>query len=362
MDDNTYQTPDREGEISFINAADLAEQAEKVIPAGGWGYISGGAGDEYTLRRNEESFNDWEIYPRVLADLEHPDLSTSILGIDLKLPVIMAPAAAHRLAHATAEAGTAKGVAQAGTIMGISTYSNDTIDEIADAANGAPQWYQLYLSKDDGFNKYVLDKAKERGMKAIILTVDATVGGNREADLRNNFRMPFPMANLEKYSQGQGLSIRQIFANAKQNIGIDDIARVKEYSGLPVIVKGIQTPEDALLAIGGGADAVYVSNHGGRQLDGAPGSFDVLADIAASVDKKVPVIFDSGIRRGQHVFKALASGADIAAIGRPALYGLALGGAQGVKQVFDFFAKELAMVMQLSGAKNIEEAKRALLR
>lgn len=165
------------------------------------------------------------------------------------------------------------------------------------------------------------------------------------------------MANLNKYGQGKGQSISEIYARALQKIAPEHIEKIASYTGLPVIVKGIQSPEDAMLAIGAGASAVYVSNHGGRQLDGAPASFDVLASISKAVDKKVPVIFDSGIRRGQHVFKALASGADVVAIGRPAIYGLAVGGWQGVESVFDFFYRELAMVIQLTGTKTIEEVK-----
>lgn len=360
--ENSYQAPTRVGQINFINCDDLEEQAAKVIPQGGFGYISGGAGDEWTMHENTASFDYEEIYPRVLAGLEKPDISTEILGIKITSPIIMAPAAAHGLAHVSAEKGTAQGVAAAGTIMSISTYSNDTLEDISKAGQGAPQWFQLYPSKDEGFNRYLIEEAVSNGVKAIILTADATVGGNREMDLRNNFKMPLKMANLEKVGNGAGFSIKEIFANAKQNIAVSDIEKIASISKLPVIVKGIQTPEDAMLAIGGGAAAVYVSNHGGRQLDGGPASFEVLSEIAAAVDRKVPVIFDSGIRRGQHVFKALASGADITAIGRPALYGLALGGWEGVKDVLDFFNKELKTVMQLSGCKTIDEAKRALLR
>lgn len=357
-----YEAPSTEKELNIINAYDLATEAEKIIPHGGWDYIRGAAGDEITLRRNTDAFEDLEIYPRVLADLENPDLSTSILGIDLPFPIIMAPAAAHGLAHVTAEKGTARGVAEVGTIMGVSTYSNDTIDDIAKAGNGGPQWFQLYMSKDEEFNKAIVKHAEENGAKALIITADATVGGNREADVRNNFKMPLPMANLEKFSAGQGLTIAQIFANALQTISIDSIKKVASYTHLPIIVKGIQSAEDAMIAIGAGAAAVWVSNHGGRQLDGGPASIEVLEEIAVAVDKKVPVIFDSGIRRGQHIFKALASGADIVAIGRPALYGLALGGWMGVKSVFEHFSKELKMVMQLAGTKNIEAVKKTILR
>lgn len=217
------------------------------------------------------------------------------------------------------------------------------------------------MSKDDDFNFYLLDKAKACGVKAIILTADATVGGNREADVVNDFKFPLPMANLERFGQGRGQGIGEIYGNALQKMGPKAVEKVAAHSGLPVIVKGIQSPEDALLAMGAGAAAVYVSNHGGRQLDGGPASFSVLPAIARAVAGRVPIIFDSGIRRGQHVFKAIASGADVVAINRPVLYALALGGSKGVVSVFRHLHKELAMVMQLAGTRNVAEIKKALL-
>lgn len=357
-----YNAPDKIQEITIIDSEDLEAAAEKVIPHGGFDYIRGGAGQEITMFRNTSAFNDAAIYPRVLKGVDNPDLKTSILGIKISLPVIMAPCAAHGLAHVSAEKGTARGVAEAGTIMSISNYATTPIDEISDAGQGAPQWFQLYMSKDDGFNKDIVERAEDLGMSAIIFTVDAPVGGNREADARNNFVFPLPMPNMEKTSgNGKGQSIKAIFAEAQNKLTIQDIKKVKSYTDLPVIVKGIQHPDDAEAAMGEGAAAIWVSNHGGRQLDGGPASFDVLNDIAQKIDKRVPVIFDSGIRRGQHIFKALANGADIVAIGRPALYGLALGGWKGVNSVFDYLKKDLSMVMYLAGTQNIEQIKQSVL-
>ncbi len=165
------------------------------------------------------------------------------------------------------------------------------------------------------------------------------------------------MANLEKLGNGKRQTIAEIFENALQKISIDSIKKVKSYTNLPIIIKGIQSPIDAISSIRAGANAIWVSNHGGRQLDGGPASFDTLYGISKAVNKKVPIIFDSGIRRGQHIFKALANGSDVVAIGRPALYGLALGSYKGVKSVFEYFNNELKMVMQLSGTRNIEEIK-----
>ena len=360
MSDN-YNAPSREGPISFVNAYDLERAASEVIPHGGLDYIRGGAGDEWTMRQNTCAFQHMQIVPRVLSNIENPNAATSLLGIKIPFPIIMTSCAAHGLAHTTAEMGTARGVKEAGTIMSVSTYANASIEEIADAGAGGPQFFQLYMSKDKGFNKAVVKEAERAKAKAVILTVDATVGGNREADVRNNFTMPLPMATLEKLSQGKGLSIHDIFANALQKISPKSIEEVASYTKLPVIVKGIQSAKDAKAAIDAGAAAIQVSNHGGRQLDGGPASFDVLSDIAAAVNKKVPIIFDSGIRRGQHIFKAIASGANVVAIGRPVLYGLALGGWQGVKEVFDYFHKDLLMVMQLAGTRTVKDIQKTKL-
>lgn len=300
--ESEYKASETVRSIEMIDIKDLEQGAQVVIPSGGWGYIQGGAGDEWTMRQNTESFNHKQIIPRVLADLENPELQTTILGTEIRLPVLMAPVAAHGLAHVSVEAGTARGVAASGTIMGISTYAGMTIEEITKAGGGVPQWFQLYLGKDDGFNRYVLEQAVAGGVKAIVLTVDATVGGNREADMYNHFTFPLKMANLDKYGSGKGQSITEIYAQALQKMAPEHIEKIASYTGLPVIVKGIQAPEDAMIAIGYGTDVI--------------------------------------------------------AIGRPAIYGLALGGWKGVKSVFDFFYRELAMVMQLAGTKTIEDIKK----
>ena len=358
-----YQASNRDAEIVIYDIDDLEMVASEIIPQGGFDYIRGGAETEQTMMRNVTAFDDVDIIPRVLTGVVEPNISTRILGIDISLPVIAAPAAAHGLAHVSAEAGTAHGVAIAGTIMSVSTYASSTLEEIARAGRGAPQWFQLYLSKDETFNRQIIKKAEELGYKAIILTVDAPVGGNRVADLRNNFKFPLELPNVAKKSiktKGQGIS--KIFAASKNDLTPYDIIWLKSETKLPVIVKGIQHPDDAELAIWAGADAIWVSNHGGRQLDGAPGAFEMLPAIAARVNKRVPIIFDSGVRRGQHIFKAIASGADVVAIGRPVIYGLALGGWRGVVDVFDWLKKDLRRVMTLAGAQNIEEIKNIELR
>lgn len=356
---NGYEQSDREEKIDILNLESLEERAEKIIPTGGFGYISGGSEDEWTLRQNRTAFQHRQIAPKALSGIEKPELNTEIFGIPLNTPVMMAPAAAQGLAHSQGEKDTARGLAAVGGLMAQSTYSSVSIADTAAAGEGAPQFFQLYMSKDWNFNESLLDEAKKARVKAIILTVDATVDGYREADIKNKFAFPLPMANLTKFSEGdgQGKGIEEIYASAAQNIRPEDVKRIADYTQLPVIVKGIQTPEDAIRAIDAGAAGIYVSNHGGRQLNGGPGSFDVLEDIATSVNKQVPIIFDSGVRRGSDVFKALASGADIVALGRPVIYGLALGGAKGVQSVFEHIDHELEIVMQLAGTKTIDDIK-----
>lgn len=360
---NGYEQNENEKELDILNLPSLEDEAKKIIPTGGFGYIVGGAEDNWTLKSNRTAFQHRQIIPRALSNIEDPQTDTHVFGLDLKTPIMMAPTAAQGLAHVKGEVDTAAGVAAAGALMAQSTYSSTSIADTAAAGNGAPQFFQLYMSKDWSFNESLLDEAKKAGVKAIILTVDATVDGYREDDIINNFQFPIPMANLTKFSEGDGAGkgIGEIYAAAAQKIGPDDVKRIADYTDLPVIVKGIESPEDAALAIGAGAAGVYVSNHGGRQLNGGPASFDVLEDVAKAVNHRVPVIFDSGVRRGSDVFKALAAGADLVAMGRPVIYGLALGGVKGVESVFNHLNDELKITMQLAGTKSIEDVKHAPL-
>ena len=358
-----YYTSNAEHPIEIVNIAGLEERVKARMDRGAFGYIREGAEDEWTMRENTRAFNDIRIVPRVLQGIDHADLSTSIFGIPLKTPIIEAPSAAHSLAHVKGEVDTAIGAAMAGTLFSMSTYGSTSVEDAAAAAPGAPQFFQLYMSKDDQFNEFLIRKAVKAGVKAIIMTVDSTLGGYREEDIVSHFQFPLPMPNLAAYSSsdGVGKGISEIYAAAKQDFVPEDVEKVKEMSGLPVLVKGIQSPEDALTAIQAGADGIWVSNHGGRQLDGGPASIAVLPSIAEAVSQRVPIIFDSGVRRGQHVFKALASGADLVAVGRPVIYGLNLGGAEGVKSVFDHLNMELSITMQLAGTKTIEDVKKAKL-
>jgi len=357
-----YQASNFEQYLDFINVYDLEEEAKKAIPKGGFGHIASAAGDSWTLKENIKAFNHKLIVPEVLQEVDSVDQRTEIFGEKLSTPIIMAPTASHGLANNQAELATAKGVATSDTVMTISSFANRPLAEITRAGGGAPQWFQFYMSPQEDISRQILDDAVENGVKAIVLTTDAIVGGNREADARNKFTYPFSMPIVKPYMTGEGQSSSSIGSALKRDLGPKDVEFIASHTKLPVIVKGVQSPKSARIAIEAGASAVWVTNHGGRQLDGGPAAFDSLPIVAEEVNNEVPIIFDGGVRRGQHVFKALAEGADLVAIGRPAIYGLALGGSQGVKSVFDHFKKELDMVMHLAGTKTIEEVKEASLR
>lgn len=358
-----FKTSKAEGPVDFVNVFDLEKMAQQVIPKGAFGYIASGAGDTFTLHENIRSFNHKLIVPHTLKGVENPDTSLTFDGDQLSSPIIMAPVAAHKLANEQGEVASAKGVSDFGTIYTTSSYSSTDLPEITQALNGSPHWFQFYFSKDDGINRHIMDRVKEQGVKAIVLTADATVGGNREVDRRNGFTFPCNMPIVQEYlPEGIGKSMDFVYRSAKQALSPKDVEFIAQYSGLPVYVKGPQSAEDAFRSLDAGASGIWVTNHGGRQLDGGPAAFDSLQEVAEAVDKRVPIIFDSGVRRGQHVFKALASGADLVALGRPVIYGLAMGGSIGTRQVFEKINDELKMVMQLAGTQTIEDVRHFKLR
>jgi lactate oxidase len=341
----TYHAPSDVRKIDIVNLREIDAQAAKVIPAGAFASISGGAGDEWTKQENQDAFKRRPIHPRYLTGRGAPDLSTTLLGTPISMPIITTPMAGHGLAHVSAEAGTAKGTAAANTLFVAPLLSNITMEEIAKASDG-PKWFQIYLPADRGLARELLGRAKASGYRAIVVTIDSFIPGNRETLKRTKFRSPLPQANYPARVHGHG-------SPQKRDLGWEDIAFVKKETGLPVIIKGVLSPEVAAEAVDAGVAAIQVSNHGGRQLDEVPATITVLPMIADAVGGRVPILLDSGIRRGQDVFKALALGASAVAVGRPVLYGLALGGWMGVHTVLEHLRGELAMTMQLAGTPNV---------
>jgi L-lactate oxidase len=349
---NTYAAPTEIKPIDIINLRELEPAAEKLIPSGGFGYISSAAGDEWTKHENEAAFKRITIVPRYLTGYKEADRSTTLLGSKVSMPIIVSAMAGHGMAHVTAEIGSAKGTGQAGALYTAASLSTKTMEEIAAASSG-PKWFQIYLPADRGQAREILDRAKAAGYRAIILTIDTVVPSNRETDRRNHFRNPLPIGNFP------GESGAYAAAPLKRDLNWDDVEFIGKTTGLPVLLKGVMSPELAVASVEHGCAGIQVSNHGGRQLDDVAASVTVLPRIADAVRGRATIIVDGGVRRGQDVFKALALGANAVAIGRPVLYGLALGGWMGVEAVLKHLDGELEMTMRLAGARTIAEISRS---
>ncbi len=329
----------------IVTIEDYERIARERLPADTWEYYAGGAGDEWTLAENRRAFDRWVIRPRMLVTKRERDLSTAILEQDVSMPVLIAPWAYQRLAHAEGEIATARAAARAGTIMAVSTTAVVQAEVIA-GASSAPKWWQLYVFADRGATAEMLRRVASAGYRAIVITTDFQEGGLRYGLMRSGWDPPIEMGYTDLAFDPE--------------ISWDDVAWVREQTGgLPVILKGILTAEDARLAADAGVDAVVVSNHGGRQLDHAPASIAVLPEIVEAVAGRLPVLLDSGVRHGGDVFVALALGAAAVLIGRPIAWGLAARGEEGVLEVLEILRAELDNVMALSGCNRIPDITRA---
>lgn len=333
---------------------DLEVRAREVLPRAVYDYYAGGADDESTVSANRAAWGEIRFRPRVLVDVGEPDPSVELLGRRLPSPVAVAPTAFHRLAHPEGERATARGAA--GRLLIASSLSTVPIDEIAAAASG-PVWLQLYVFRDRGLSEALVRRAEAAGCAGLCLTVDVPVAGNRERDERNRFTLPdgVPIANFAGLLQealpggrGSGL-VRYIGAQFDPSLDWSAVKWLRGITALPLVLKGIQHPDDGRRAVDAGADAVVVSNHGGRQLDGAEATARILPDVVAAVEGRLPVLVDGGLRRGTDVARALALGARAVLVGRPVLWGLATGGAEGVSGVLDRLDAEFVRALALLG-------------
>jgi 4-hydroxymandelate oxidase len=347
---------------TLINLFDFEAATKGVLPDDVRDYICGGATDEVTLRENRAAFDQWRIHYRVLRGAGQRDLSTELFGTRIDWPVVIAPTAHQTLAHAEGEAATSRAASSAGTIMTLSTLSNHAMEAVAREA-GRGLWFQLYVHRDRGVTRELIARAVASGARAIVLTVDAATAGLRERDLRNGFRFP-PREPMEGVTlvPTQGATF-QAYVNATYDPALSwkDLEWLCSHTSLPVLVKGIVRPDDAVLAADHGARGVVVSNHGGRQLDTAPPTIDVLEPVVQAVGSRVTVLLDSGIRRGTDVLKALALGARAVMLGRPVLWGLAVGGETGVRRVLDLLRNELDVAMALAGCSSLADVDRSLV-
>jgi L-lactate oxidase len=346
--------------LRIVNLLDLELEAQKVLPSGGFGYISGGSGANWTRRENTEAFSRVQIEPLALSGVAKVDLTTEILGSKLSLPVFIPPMGSHGRAHVEKEAATSKGAAAVGTLMTTSTVSNLSMEEIA-SHNPGPKWFQLYVPSDRGLTRELLQRAKAAGYTAIAPTVDNPWSYPREENIRSGFVTPSTLG-LGNTPRGVDFATGSKMLRArKRDLDWKDLEWIKQEAGLPVMPKGVMSPKVALMAIKVGLDAVWVSNHGGRAFDGVQATITMLPRIAQAVDGRIPIVFDSGVRRADHVFKALALGASVVGMGRPVMYGLALGGAQGVQSVLEHVRDNLTIVMRLAGTRNVKAITRDYL-
>jgi isopentenyl diphosphate isomerase/L-lactate dehydrogenase-like FMN-dependent dehydrogenase len=329
-------------EAELLNVWDYERAAEKKLEPAAFGYFAGGANDEWTLFENLEAFNRWVLRPRVLVDVSGVTAATSVLGTEVSFPVLVAPMAFQGLAHPDGEKAMARGAAAAGTIMCLSTLSTVGVEECADAAPDGARWFQLYWGSDRSRVQDLVERAGAAGFRAIVVTVDLPEVGRRERDLRTGFEAPAQLSDLTDSS----LTWR-------------DLEWLRSHTSLPLLVKGILTAEDGGLACEAGVEGIIVSNHGGRQLDGVAASLDALPEVVDAVGDRAEVLLDSGIRRGTDVVKALALGARAVLAGRAPLWGLAVGGGEGVERVLGLLREEFELALALCGCASPADVTRA---
>lgn len=355
----------------------LEAQARSVLRPEAFDYVAGGAGAEDTMRANRTAFQRWQIVPRMLCDVSQRDLRATLFGQTLPAPVLLAPVGVLGIVHPEAEVAVAKAAAAVGLPMVLSTVASKPMEEVAAAMGPTLPWFQLYWGRNPDFTASLLQRAEAAGFHALVVTLDTKILGWRERDLQhaylpflygdgltNFFNDPVFRATLpeppEQNPTQAILYFSQIFSNPALTWG--DLAWLRQCTRLPILLKGLLHPDDARLALDHGADGIIVSNHGGRQVDGAVGALDALPGVAEAVAGRVPVLFDSGIRRGADVFKAVALGAQAVLLGRPYVYGLAVGGEAGVRFILQNLLADLDLTLALSGCTSWAEVDRTWLR
>jgi 4-hydroxymandelate oxidase len=339
-------------QASLISVADYEREACQRLAAspGPWDYYAGGAGDEISLADAHAAWDRLRLRPRVLVDVANRNLSTEAFGVRLAHPIVVSPTAAHDLAHPRGERETARGAAAAGALFTLSTIASAPLEEVAEAAPGAPRWFQLYAPSDREACRALVERAVAAGYGAIAVTVDLPLPGNRERDRRHGFAVGLG-AHLppdQPVDPDTGLVLTP-------TMDWDELAWLRSVCPLPLLVKGVLRADDALRAVDAGCDGVWVSNHGGRQLDTAVATAEALPEIIDAVGERALVVVDGGVRRGIDALKGLALGADLIAVGRPAIWGLIVDEAAGVQRVLEILRDELSLAMALAGCRTIGE-------
>jgi isopentenyl diphosphate isomerase/L-lactate dehydrogenase-like FMN-dependent dehydrogenase len=349
----------------LINVDDFERAAAEKLDAGTAGYFFGGAGEELTLEENVAAWRRWRLRPRILAGLDAWSARCAVLGAELSAPIIVAPVAYQRLVDSDGELAMARAAAAAETVMCLSTLATARPGEVAAGAPPGRRWFQLYCFRDEAVTDALMQEAIDHGFEAIVVTVDAPRAGNRERDLRTGFKIPeqtgVPSVQAALGSS-RAVTIAETFDLMEPALTWGHLERLASRCSVPVLVKGVLRAEDAALAVEHGVAGVVVSNHGGRQLDRCLATADALAEVVDVVGGRVPVLVDGGIRRGIDAAVALALGADAVLVGRPALWGLAVGGQAGVERVLGLLRDELELVLALCGCATPRELSRSHLR
>ena len=354
--------------MQLVNITDYEKLAKEKLTQMAYDYYSSGANDEITLRENIDAYKRIFLKYRVLVDVSNIDMSTEVLGQKISMPLMIAPTAFHKMAHADGETAVAKAAGNAGTIMILSTLSNSDVEDVVKASSG-PVWFQLYVYKDREVTKDLVKRAEKAGCKAIVLTVDAPFLGTRERDVRNNFTLPdgLSVKNLLPVNKGDLPESNEsnlsgyVQEHLDPSLSWKDVEWLRSITNLPVLIKGIACKEDALIAVEHGAAGIVVSNHGGRQLDTCRATIDVLPEVVDAVQGKTEILLDGGIRRGTDILKAVALGAKAVLIGRPVIWGLTADGENGVKSVLGIFRKEFHLAMALCGCDSVDKIKREFI-
>ena len=349
-----------------VDISDYERLAPAHMSKMAWEYINGGAVDELTERWNHEAYEHIRLRPRNLVDVSHLDTRTTLLGRELAFPILLAPTAYHKLAHPEGELATVAGANAAGATMVLSTYSTVSLEDVAAAAKG-PLWFQLYVQPNRDFTRELVHRAEAAGYQALAVTVDAPVLGKRYRELRTKFTLPpgverENLKGLAIATGGQRPTESDIYsATLDPKVTWKDIDWLRSLTRMPVLLKGVMNADDAGRAVDAGVAGLIVSNHGGRNLDTVPATIDALPEVVAKVSGRIPVLVDGGIRRGTDVLKALAFGASAVLIGRPYLYGLAVGGSAGVAHVVNILRREFEAALALSGRPSIAAIDRSVI-